>query len=209
MFFTSCEGTCALTVEHLKEIKASLPGDVRSRASFVLVSLDPVRDTPAALAMFRSANRLSPERWLLLRGSPAATADLAGYLPVRRRCCMGRSADRVEPRWVSRPSAVLSFRGRSLDCFRRRYPPERFPPSFPTADFLLRCDGNPAIVLAATVWTFVRAKVNVLALALPARKGDDGLARFFVQAIRGNIHVQALFSERLPQIKPSLTDALR
>ncbi len=83
MFFTSCEGTCSLTVEHLKRIEASLPVDLRSGASFVLVSLDPVRDTPATLAKFRSENQLASDRWLLLRGDPAPTADLATALKVQ------------------------------------------------------------------------------------------------------------------------------
>jgi protein SCO1/2 len=82
MFFVSCEGTCSLTVSHLQELEASLPADVRDRVRFVLVTFDPTSDTAAELAQYRIDHHLS-QHWTLLRGSDAATVDLAAALGVR------------------------------------------------------------------------------------------------------------------------------
>ena len=80
MFFASCEGSCVLTLEHLRAIEASLPTDIRERVGFVMVTFDPDRDTAKALAAYRSERHLPIDRWTLLRGSSQATTNLAASL---------------------------------------------------------------------------------------------------------------------------------
>jgi protein SCO1/2 len=80
MFFTACQGTCSLTVDSLRQLEASLPMAERSEVGFVLVTFDPRHDSRAALAAYRHSANLSPDRWLLLRGSAEQTADLAKHL---------------------------------------------------------------------------------------------------------------------------------
>jgi protein SCO1 len=80
LFFTNCEHSCPLIVADMKAIDKALPRPVRGKVDFLLVSIDPERDTPEALRAFRAKHELSIERWTLLRGSPEATRDLAAQI---------------------------------------------------------------------------------------------------------------------------------
>jgi protein SCO1/2 len=50
---------------------------------FTLVSFDPKRDTPEALAEYRKVRNLAAEHWTLLRGEPDDVQELAALLGVR------------------------------------------------------------------------------------------------------------------------------
>jgi protein SCO1/2 len=82
MFFASCQFTCPLTVSDLKNIEAALPENVRTNTGFLLVSFDNVRDTPAALKIYRAKRELSNANWTLLRGEPDDVRELAALLGV-------------------------------------------------------------------------------------------------------------------------------
>jgi protein SCO1/2 len=82
MFFANCQGVCLLTVEHMKEVEASLPTALRDKMGFVLITLDPARDTAEKLAAYRHENGLPASTWALLRGEDAATAALADRLAI-------------------------------------------------------------------------------------------------------------------------------
>ena len=82
MFFTHCEYACPILVGELKAIEAGLPPEVLGKVDFLLVSIDPKRDTPAALAAFREKRQLTRERWTLLRGEADDVRELAALLGV-------------------------------------------------------------------------------------------------------------------------------
>lgn len=82
MFFASCGYACPLLVTDMEAIKARLPAEVRKRAAFVLISFDPTRDTPAALAQFRTQRALDAH-WLLLHGDDGAVREIAALLGVK------------------------------------------------------------------------------------------------------------------------------
>lgn len=81
MVYTHCATACPLTVTALKRVEAATPPGV----GFVLVSLDPDRDTPGRLAEFARTHALDPARWTLLRGTDADVRALAALLGVRYR----------------------------------------------------------------------------------------------------------------------------
>ena len=83
LVYTNCQATCPLIVASLKRVEASLPADRRSSVRFVLVSLDPARDTPGRLAEWAQATRLDPARWTLLNGSDGQLRELAAVLGIR------------------------------------------------------------------------------------------------------------------------------
>lgn len=83
LVYTSCHATCPAILVELKRIEAMLPADRRDDVGFVLVSLDPARDTPGRLAAWAEGNRLDPRRWTLLNGSDAAVREIAATLDVR------------------------------------------------------------------------------------------------------------------------------
>lgn len=80
MFFTNCQHSCPLIVADMKSIEKALPRGVRSKVDFLLVSIDPNRDTPEVLRAFREKHRLGTEHWTLLRGSADAVKSLAEKL---------------------------------------------------------------------------------------------------------------------------------
>ena len=83
LVYTSCEATCPLIVADLKRVEASVPPARRADVRFVLVSLDPARDTPGRLAEWAASTRLDPARWSLLAGDADAVRELAATLGVR------------------------------------------------------------------------------------------------------------------------------
>lgn len=82
MFFATCQGVCVITRQDMQQIEASLSLATRHNVNFILVTLDPVRDTAADLRSYRRSENLSPRRWTLLRGDDDATAKLAELLGV-------------------------------------------------------------------------------------------------------------------------------
>lgn len=85
MVYTSCTNTCPMIVAEMKRLEAALPQAERADVGFVLVSLDPERDTPAQLAKFADAFRLDPARWTLLTGDADGVRELAALLGIRYR----------------------------------------------------------------------------------------------------------------------------
>ena len=83
MVYTSCQVTCPLIVADLKRIERALPPDRRGDVGFVLVSIDPERDTPGQLAAWAERTELDPARWTLLAGDDEAVRELAASLDVR------------------------------------------------------------------------------------------------------------------------------
>jgi len=82
LFFASCGYACPLTVSEMQTIRAKLPLEIRDRAVFVLVSFDTTRDTPAALAQYRTQRALD-KQWVLLHGTDDAVRELAALLGVK------------------------------------------------------------------------------------------------------------------------------
>ncbi len=85
MFYTSCQYICPLIVNSGKGVEHALTPAERNRIGFLLISLDPIRDTPAALMAVAKKRNLDPALWAL--ASPKATdvRSVAGVLGVRYR----------------------------------------------------------------------------------------------------------------------------
>jgi len=77
LFFSNCEHSCPLIVEDMKNIEIALPSEVRSMVDFLLVSIDPERDTPEVLRAYRAKHQLGTEHWTLLRGNADSVKQLA------------------------------------------------------------------------------------------------------------------------------------
>jgi protein SCO1/2 len=83
MVYTSCQSVCPMITARLKDIERRLPPALRARVTFALFSLDPGRDTPAALAAFAAAHDLDAERWQLLAASDANVRTLSVLFGVK------------------------------------------------------------------------------------------------------------------------------
>lgn len=83
MVYTRCTHTCPSIIAEFKAIEAALPAG--ADVGFVLLSLDPARDTPGRMREFASRTRLDPARWTLLAGDEEQVRDVAALLRIRYR----------------------------------------------------------------------------------------------------------------------------
>lgn len=79
MVYTSCRSVCPLIVSKLKKIEKAAAAK-NLEIEFVLVSLDPERDSPQMLEAFRKRENLSSQNWHLLVGSAADTRKLSNLI---------------------------------------------------------------------------------------------------------------------------------
>jgi protein SCO1/2 len=85
MFYTSCRYVCPLIVDSARGIEHALGTEERAALSVVLVSMDPKRDTPQALAAVAQRRGLDATRWRLLQPAPGDVRVLAAVLGIRYR----------------------------------------------------------------------------------------------------------------------------
>lgn len=82
MFYSSCTYACPLLLADVMRLRETLPAAERGQASYVFVSFDVERDTPASLRQFRETRSLDGS-WQLLHGNDAAVRELAALLGVK------------------------------------------------------------------------------------------------------------------------------
>jgi protein SCO1 len=85
MFYTSCQYICPLIVDSGKAVDKSLTPAQRARLKLLLVSMDPERDTPAALQHIVDKRQLDTTRWTLASPPRGEVRAAAGVLGVRYR----------------------------------------------------------------------------------------------------------------------------
>lgn len=85
MFYASCRYICPLVIDSIRSIERRLSPAERQRIGFVLVSMDPERDSPEALARLMTERRLDAARWQLLQPRAGDLRALAGILGIRYR----------------------------------------------------------------------------------------------------------------------------
>ena len=85
MFYTSCQYTCPLTIDAGKTIQRSLTPVQQHRLGIVMISIDPARDTPGALARVATSHKLDETGWTLASPKPADVRAAAGVLGIRYR----------------------------------------------------------------------------------------------------------------------------
>ena len=84
MFYGNCHLMCPLIIESAKAVQKQLPADQRTRLDVDMLTLDPVRDTPAALAGIAQRHR-APDDWRFLQPAEGDVRALANLLDVRYR----------------------------------------------------------------------------------------------------------------------------
>lgn len=85
MFYTSCRYICPLIVDSGKAVEKQLTPEERERLGILLISMDPARDTPAALMSVATKRKLDPARWTLASPAQADVRKIAGVLGIRYR----------------------------------------------------------------------------------------------------------------------------
>jgi len=77
MVFTSCTYACPLIINDMKKIESQIK---RNDVNFLLISIDPKRDTPETLMQYARNNKLDMKRWRLLTGDENSISELAAVL---------------------------------------------------------------------------------------------------------------------------------
>lgn len=85
MFYTSCPYICPLIVDTALGVEKKLTPAQKSRLGVLLISMDPGRDTPAALMSVATKRGLPLDRWSLASPGADDVRTVAGVLGVRYR----------------------------------------------------------------------------------------------------------------------------
>jgi len=78
--FTNCEGACPLITHKLTQVRDQMDGQIGDPIQFVSLSLDPKRDTPAALKEFARTQHADHEGWVFLTGKPEHLKEITSRL---------------------------------------------------------------------------------------------------------------------------------
>lgn len=109
MFYSHCPGVCPLTIDALRAIDRQLTAQQRARLIFVLLSLDPPRDSPQALRSLAVERGLTSSRWLLGRTSASDARAFAAAAHIQYRTLSDGSVDH------STGFVLVDGQGRLLD----------------------------------------------------------------------------------------------
>lgn len=83
--YTYCEHSCPIILARLKQIEARFEKEKQEDVGFLLVSLDPKRDTPKVLSRYMSDHNLDANTWTMLNGDPDDVLELSALVGVRYR----------------------------------------------------------------------------------------------------------------------------
>jgi protein SCO1/2 len=85
MFYGTCKAACPMLTKAMTETAAALPPATREKIRFLMVSLDPARDTPEALRDLAQEYRLKSPRFELASTDANGVRLLAAALGIRYR----------------------------------------------------------------------------------------------------------------------------
>ena len=85
MFYGSCQATCPLIIDTLRSTERAVTPAQREKLRVLLVSFDPERDTPAALAQIATTRRIDTSRWTLASADADTVRDIAALLDLQYR----------------------------------------------------------------------------------------------------------------------------
>lgn len=78
--FTNCQGACPLMTFKMTQVRDRLENYVGQPLHFVSLSIDPERDTPAALKAFAETHDAYHDGWTFLTGQPDVLKEITSRL---------------------------------------------------------------------------------------------------------------------------------
>jgi len=78
--FTNCQGACPLMTFKMTQVRDRLENYIGQPLHFVSLSIDPARDTPAALREFAETNDAYHDGWTFLTGQPDVIKEITSRL---------------------------------------------------------------------------------------------------------------------------------
>lgn len=83
MIYTRCKTTCPILLDNMIKLDSLINKDFKDKVHFVLVSLDPSRDTYLDMKKFGQVKGLDFSKWSLLTGSADSVLQLAVSLGIK------------------------------------------------------------------------------------------------------------------------------
>jgi len=80
MFYASCNYSCPVLIDSLKNLDAKLDNQTRENIRYLLISFDPEHDTPAILKKLSADGKIDSKRWILASPSPLEVREIAAIL---------------------------------------------------------------------------------------------------------------------------------
>lgn len=107
MFYATCPSACPRLIEEVKGLESRLPEATRARTRVLLVSMDPVHDTPETMAKAAATHAVDSLRWTLARAPEDSVRELAAVLGVRYRAQMDGTIDHTSALFLLDPQGVI------------------------------------------------------------------------------------------------------
>ena len=85
MFYGSCPMACPLIIDTIRAVERSVPEPQRKDLRVLMISIDPVHDTPAALTKLAEQRRIDTTRWTLAHTDERTVRKIAALLNVQYR----------------------------------------------------------------------------------------------------------------------------
>lgn len=116
--FAGCTRVCPLQLQELRQLHEALPPTVRARVVFLSATVDPLSDTPEALAAFARKQDVDRPGWRFVSGAPAQVHHLLERLQVfDPRAATPQPEDHRDSIYLYAPNGQLlqRFRGAPVD----------------------------------------------------------------------------------------------
>ncbi|MBK8474557.1 MAG: SCO family protein [Sphingobacteriales bacterium] len=104
MVFTHCQSACPRIVADMQRIQKEVGN--QANVQYVLVSMDPERDTPERFAEFSNDMQLDPA-WILISGSQSDTDEIANVLGVKVKKLSDGGFDHSNAIFVIDPNGII------------------------------------------------------------------------------------------------------
>ncbi|MDP2301295.1 MAG: SCO family protein [Ignavibacteria bacterium] len=85
LFFSNCSYACPIILNDMQKIEEKLSDREIGSSKFILVSIDPDRDTPQRLKEFALSKKINMDRWKLVTGTNDDVLELAALLGFKYR----------------------------------------------------------------------------------------------------------------------------
>lgn len=83
MLYTTCKAACPRLASDMRNIEAKISEDYKNKVNYILVSIDPVTDTPQKLKAFAQENYMDGKQWTFLQGTENSVREFANVLAVK------------------------------------------------------------------------------------------------------------------------------
>lgn len=114
MVFTHCEGACPRIVADIQRIEKSFTADELKHINFLLISMDPERDSPERCIEFSKEYQLN-SNWTLISSTEDATMEIANVLNVKVKKLSGGGFDHSNTIHVINQQGLIVYQQNGLE----------------------------------------------------------------------------------------------